>query len=185
MPKWIRKIAYFLYGKRAEEQRAQRAAEENAAEEAKARQKAEEERKRAKEIELQKWLASLDRANKARAAERHAEWEQKREAEAKVRAEQNAEDARKEEELQARFKATAELRKRNDDRIKKFLPTSDDEPKKTAETIKPEDEPISKDAAWDDSFDDLDPAYWEWYFDRRQSLPSEDPPRNSGRDKDE
>ena len=185
MPKWIRKIVYFLHGKRAEQRRAQRAAEEIAAKEAKAQQKAEEERKRTKEIELQKWLASLDRANKARATERLAEEKLEREAELKARAEQKTEDAGKEEELQARFKATAERRKRNADRIKKLLPTNDDEPKKTAETIEPEEEQIPKDADWDDSFDDFDSTYWEWYFDRRQSLPSEEPTKNHKRDKDE
>ena len=108
-----------------------------------------------------------------------------REAESKARAEQNAEEARKQEELQARFKATAKRRKRNADRIKKILPTSHEEPKKTAETIEPEEEQIPKDADWDESFDDLDSAYWEWFFDRRQSLSFGEPTKDYERDKDE
>lgn len=105
--------------------------------------------------------------------------------EAKARAEQSIEEARKWEELQARFKGTAERRKRLEDRCPKPTGTSEDKPEQSAEPAEPEDDPIPTDADWDVSFDDLDSEYWEWFYDRRQSLSFGELPEHYERDKDE
>jgi hypothetical protein len=113
------------------------------------------------------------------------QWKAEREAEAKARADKSAEEARKWEELQARFKATAELRKRLEARSPQPAAASEDETEQSAEPVEPEDEPIPKDADWDVSFDDLGSDYWEWFYDRRKSLSFGEPPEHYERDKDE
>ena len=112
-------------------------------------------------------------------------WKAEREAESKARAERSAEEARKWEELQARFKATAERRKRLETRYPKPTATSEDKPGQSAKPVEPEDEPIPKDADWDVSFDDLDSEYWEWFYDRRQSLSFGESTEHYEQDKDE
>jgi hypothetical protein len=81
--------------------------------------------------------------------------------------------AQKDQELKARLQATAARRQALDQRMKAANKAAqDDKPQESAKPTEPEDEPIPKNADWDDSLNDLDSDYWEWYFDRKHSQSS-------------
>ncbi len=102
------------------------------------------------------------------------------ESESKANAEETPEDGRTREDSQAQ-----EGRKRVEDPPTQLTVTREDKPKEPAQPIAPEEEPIPKDAHWDQSFDDLESDYWEWFFDRRHSLSFGEPSTHYDQDKDE